>query len=263
MGIAVLTDERAMVALPVHLITVGCGHPQEPRKRPNGAEFHHILFVEKGEGMFEVGEQGVPLSEGTAVFIRKNVPSYYYKIGETFQTAWVTFDGAQMDAILAYFHAKEFSYLQNETLRAMIQAVYQLAKRNASPAILSKHAYDVLVTYFSLLEQEQRQPALRLAKQYIEAHFAQDLSVADIAVAAGISESLLFRLFHNEEHSTPVDYLRRIRIRNAEQMLLVYRDRKISEVGAACGFSDAAYFCKVFKAETGMPPGVYRTRYAF
>jgi len=263
MGIAVVSDERAARLLPLYLITAGSGHIQEPRRRPNGAEYHHVLFVEKGEGMFQIGEQSVLLSEGTAVFIRKNLPSYYYRTGDVFQTAWVTFDGEQVDAILHFFHAKEFSYLQNETLRAMIQAVYQLAKRNASPAILSKHAYDVLVTYFSLLEQEQRQPALRLAKQYIEAHFAQDLSVADIAVAAGISESLLFRLFHNEEHSTPVDYLRRIRVRNAEQMLLVYRDRKISEVGAACGFSDSAYFCKVFKAETGMSPGVYRTRYAF
>ena len=263
MGIAVVSDERAARLLPLYLITAGSGHVQEPCRRPNGADFHHIMFVEKGEGMFQVGEQAVLLSEGAAVYIRKNVPSYYYRTGDSFQTAWVTFDGEQVDAILRYFHAKDFSYLQNETLRAMIQAVYQLAKRNASSALLSKHVYDVLVTHFSLLEQEKRQPALLMAKQYMEEHYAQDVSVADIAVASGVSESLLFRLFHNEEHTTPVDYLRRIRIRNAEQMLLVFRERKISDVGAACGFSDPAYFCKVFKAETGMTPKIYRTRYAF
>lgn len=262
MGIASITDERSARLLPLYLITVGTHHNQEPCRRPNGAPFHHILYVEKGEGMFEVGGQKAILKEGTAVFIRKGTPSNYYAVGDTLQTGWITFDGVQIDSILEYFFAEDFSFLENESFRTLVQSICKLSTRNTPPAVLSMHVYDVIVSYFSMLETSKKQPVLLRAKKYVEENFERDLSVADIAEAVGISESLLFRLFRNEERSTPIDYLRRVRIRNAEQQLLSEPNKKVSEISAQCGFSDAAYFCKVFKAETGMSPKVYRNRYA-
>lgn len=262
MSIASVTDERSARLLPLYLITVGVNHNQEPCRRPGGAPFHHIMYVEKGEGIFEIGDQRAILKEGTAVFIRKGTPSNYYAVGDTFQTGWITFDGAQIDSILEYFFAEDFSFLENDSFRSLIQSVYKLATRNVLPAVLSMHVYDMIVSYFSMLEVSRKQPVLLRAKKYVEEHFEEDLSVADIAEAAGISESLLFRLFRNEERATPIDYLKRVRVRNAEQLLLSAPRQRISEICARCGFSDAAYFCKVFKAETGMTPKIYRNRYA-
>ncbi|MBQ2734579.1 MAG: AraC family transcriptional regulator [Clostridia bacterium] len=262
MSIASVTDERSARLLPVYLITVGVSHNQEPCRRPNGAPFHHIMYVEKGEGMFEVGGKKALLKEGSTVFIRKGTPSNYYAVGKPFQTGWITFDGAQIDSVLEYFFAEEFSSLQNDALHARIQSIYKLATRNTLPEELSTQVYDVIVSYFSMLETSKKQPVLLRAKKYVEEHFERDLSVADIADAVGISESLLFRLFRNEERSTPIDYLRRVRIRNAEQILLSAPHKKVSDICSQCGFSDSAYFCKVFKSETGMTPKIYRNRYA-
>ena len=91
MSIASVTDERSARLLPVYLITVGVSHNQEPCRRPNGAPFHHIMYVEKGEGMFEVGGKKALLKEGSTVFIRKGTPSNYYAVGKPFQTGWITF----------------------------------------------------------------------------------------------------------------------------------------------------------------------------
>lgn len=261
MSILAITDERAAALLPVYLITVGSRHRQEPRHRPEGAVFHHILYVEKGEGVFETPNGNFVLHEGTAVFIRKEVPVSYYKKGDAFETAWVTFDGGQVDTILEYFHAKDFAFLESELIRSMILNVFKLAERNASPEFLSKNVYEMIITFFDAVNSAQKPPVLLRAKKYIEENHALDLSVSDIARVIGISESLLFRLFRDEEHTTPIDFLRKVRIRHAEQLLLSDHRIRISEVGLRCGFSDPAYFCKVFREATGLTPKIYQKRY--
>ena len=91
-------------------------------------------------------------------------------------------------------------------------------------------------------------------------HCQEDLSVETIAKSLGISQSLLFGLFQTEERSTPMEYLRAIRIEKAGQMLIEGR-RKVHEIATACGFSSTAYFCKVFKAQTGDSPMSYRNKF--
>ena len=56
-----------------------------------------------------------------------------------------------------------------------------------------------------------------------------------------------------------MDYLKRVRMRAACEMLLFY-DKKISEIANECGFSDSSYFCKVFKENVGMTPASYRRK---
>ena len=55
--------------LPFHIITAGINHNQEPRYRPDGASFHHIFFIEEGEGIFETSAGTFTLEKGTAVFL--------------------------------------------------------------------------------------------------------------------------------------------------------------------------------------------------
>ena len=248
--------------LPVHLITAGLEHDQEPRHRPDGAPFHHVLFVEKGKGIFETAGESFALEEGTAVFIHKHAPINYYKKDLTFQTAWVTFDGPFVENLLNYFHIESFAFCKSTLTYSLIAQCFHLARQGAAPEQLSKALYELLITMFTELRDAGSSPHLAKAKKYIEAYYRSDISVEDMANAVGISGSLLYRLFHDEMHTTPVIYLQKIRIQNAKQLLIQHPEMKIAEIAACCGYPDCAYFCKVFKSRENLTPNAFRATYS-
>lgn len=259
--IATAKDPLAQKLLPIVMLTVGINYEQNPICRPDGAIFHQIFYVESGEGVLVTPEGSFDLTPGMAVFMRRDVPVEYYGMDHTFESAWVTFNGVGVDSILEYLGAENFAFLKSRSVYPMIVNAYKLADRGASPELLSRCAYDVLTAFFHELNTEHRSPILIRAKDYIEEHYNENISVSDLARELGISESLLFRLFREGERQTPSDCLRNVRIRRAEQLLLSQPDLKITELALRCGFSDAAYFCKVFKNETGMTPKTYQSRF--
>ena len=248
--------------LPFHMITAGNDPSQPPRYRPEGARFHHIFFIEKGAGIFETRDGQQLLPENTIIFIRKNYPINYYKSGDTFQTAWVTFDGPFVEPMLQYFHMEPFAYCPGAHTPSFLTQCIHLAKKGSSPEQLSLALYELLIAVFAEIRKPAASPHLDKAKHFIEEHYMQDISVEDVSAAAGISSSFLYRLFREEEHTTPVTYLQRIRIRNAKQLLLQHPEKKISEIAAMVGYSDCAYFCKVFKSQGNLSPKAFLATYS-
>ncbi|RXZ80517.1 DNA-binding response regulator [Paenibacillaceae bacterium] len=96
--------------------------------------------------------------------------------------------------------------------------------------------------------------------QYIQHHYAEPLTLTDMAKHFHFNPSYLSSYFstHNEEGF--VDYLHKVRIGKAEE-LLQKGDAPISEISGLVGYSDHSYFCKVFKKSTGLSPSQYRRQY--
>jgi AraC-like DNA-binding protein len=256
-----LRNENADKLLPIYVITVGMNFTQNPISREEGAPYHHILYIEEGDGILEAPDGRYALSQGMAVFMRKNIPMSYYGTGAVFKTAWITFDGKGVDDILDFFGARNVALLESKTVYSMIANSYSIAERNVSPEMMSKEAYDILITFFSELNATKRSPIFVRAMEFIEDNYMDSISVSDVASYLDVSESFLFKLFREGNENPPSEYLRGVRIRHAKQLLLSDPDQKISEVAKRCGFTDFAYFCKVFKAETGMTPRNYRIQF--
>jgi signal transduction histidine kinase/DNA-binding response OmpR family regulator len=106
------------------------------------------------------------------------------------------------------------------------------------------------------LNIETRQ-AVRKAMAYVHTHFAEQISLAEIAAHVGLSEQHLIRCFRKEVGITPIDYLKRYRIRQAKT-LLEAGEKSITEVALEVGFSDGSYFARVFRGEVGVSPSAYR-----
>jgi len=92
---------------------------------------------------------------------------------------------------------------------------------------------------------------------YIHDNHATHISVADISLAANISESECYRLFRNALKTTPNNYLLNYRLRIAAQML-VESNKAITKVAYDTGFSCPAYFAKKFKLAFEKTPKNFR-----
>ena len=92
---------------------------------------------------------------------------------------------------------------------------------------------------------------------FIREHFAEDISPADIAAAAGVCERECFRCFKQELGTTPLSSLTDFRVRKAAE-LLRETDRSVTDIASACGFATSSYFGKVFRRRMNLSPLAYR-----
>ena len=92
---------------------------------------------------------------------------------------------------------------------------------------------------------------------FIREHYAEDISPADIAAAAGVCERECFRCFKQELGTTPLSSLTDFRVRKAAE-LLRETDRSVTDIASACGFATSSYFGKVFRRRMNLSPLAYR-----
>ena len=98
---------------------------------------------------------------------------------------------------------------------------------------------------------------IKIMLQYIQAHYHQELTLSKIAGSAAISENECLRCFHTMVGSTPIQYVKQVRIQKAAE-LLADAGQKISDIGAACGFQEMSYFARTFRELRGCTPSQYR-----
>jgi len=92
---------------------------------------------------------------------------------------------------------------------------------------------------------------------YLGSHFEQDLTVDGIAEMIDISSSHLAHLFRSEIGMSVRDYLTRVRVTIAQD-LLAHTDEKLESIAARLGFADTSHLAHVFQRITGNPPSAYR-----
>lgn len=101
---------------------------------------------------------------------------------------------------------------------------------------------------------------IRSMMEYIHKHFSEDISLADIARKADISERECLRCFRKTIQLSPIQYLLKYRIMQGAEMLLRNPAWTISEVAALCGFDSPSNFAKLFKRFYNCAPREYRQR---
>jgi transcriptional regulator GlxA family with amidase domain len=95
------------------------------------------------------------------------------------------------------------------------------------------------------------------AVMFMREHLAEKLAVDDLARVSGLSPGRFTRLFGQWTGYSPKDYLRRLRVGLARE-LLADAELPIKEIAARTGFDDPYHFSKVFHQLDGLSPTQYR-----
>ena len=127
--------------------------------------------------------------------------------------------------------------------------------------VIRQAAVSILTTY-PLVDLETRTDTaishrhVRRAVAYMEAHAAEPITVGDIAVAAGTTARSLQEAFRRRFDMSPMQFLRRLRLRLAREQLLDGQNVGLTVRGAALrwGFAHAGRFAQQYLAEFGEHP---------
>jgi AraC-like DNA-binding protein len=98
---------------------------------------------------------------------------------------------------------------------------------------------------------------LKRAIDFVEAHLAEPISLADVAAAAGLTRMHFAAQFRAATGLRPHEYLQRRRVERAQQMLLA-PSAAVVDVALEVGFQTQAHFTSVFKRFVGQPPHSWR-----
>lgn len=102
-------------------------------------------------------------------------------------------------------------------------------------------------------------PAITRAKQFIQEHQADELSLGDVAKAVNASTFYFCKLFKKSTGLNFTEYLSRVRIEKARNLLL-NPNLRISEVAFASGFQSLTHFNRIFRRIAGESPTQYRKK---
>ena len=97
-------------------------------------------------------------------------------------------------------------------------------------------------------------------REYLDRHYAEKISLDDLASRFFINKYYLTRVFRNQLGQSITSYLLTLRITHAKQMLR-FTDLSVEEIGLRCGLGSAQYFSRTFKAVEGIAPSTYRNRW--
>ncbi|MGL1903689.1 MAG: AraC family transcriptional regulator [Fibrobacterales bacterium] len=95
---------------------------------------------------------------------------------------------------------------------------------------------------------------------HLNEHFADKISVNEMARFINLSPSHFSRTFKDETGETPADFLINLRVQKAKKYLL-HHDCTITDVAYNCGFSSSAYFTTCFTERAGATPSQFRKKY--
>ncbi len=135
-----------------------------------------------------------------------------------------------------------------------------------SPILIENRLFEIIISFFREMGMRENQadisetltsPIISMAKQFIADNIEVSPSVYDVALYCHISYKQLSRIFMRYENISAFDYIREQRITYA-QKLLRETQLSIKEISETMNFSSEYYFNSFFKANCGVPPGVYR-----
>lgn len=98
---------------------------------------------------------------------------------------------------------------------------------------------------------------LRRVLDYLDAHLPDPVSLADLAVLSGLSQSHFSRAFKASTGVAPYRWQLEARTRRAQNLLLDTH-ASLEQIAAATGFADAVHFGRTFRKIVGMTPAAWR-----
>lgn len=98
---------------------------------------------------------------------------------------------------------------------------------------------------------------IRMAEQYIQNHYEENLTIANLAQRFGMSPNYFSFAFKKELNCSAVSCITKVRLQKAKE-LLAGTDLSAADIAQRVGYRESQYFFRVFKRNTGMTPLQYR-----
>lgn len=224
----------------------------------------HYMIFQIQQGILKLTLEGKrhTATSGTIVLFDCKRPHEYRALTDDLEFYWMVFDGPTSND----FYAQILSMREGEQIfpapdTAQIQLIFErlltyagLSMRRAEPT-MAELIYSLLCLLLSGASGTDTIAERALA--FMDQHFADTLSVDDIAAQVGLSTSHFTKHFRRQTGYSPHEYIVLRRIDHAKELLLS-TDQTVSQIADASGYNSEENFIRSFKKKVGVSPTAFR-----
>lgn len=272
--------------LPVIVKNLERVHDTSWSMEPNRHDSFEMVYIKKGLAIFEINGEPVQVGPNDIIIIK---PEQYHKFivqsesGCEFIVLNFKFVSRNKDEVSRVSLHDFLNFVENRetgayiTLKVsqkneIITLLNRILREQQNKEIESEFLSNLLVLELFVLlsralktewENSIRDKSTKLRElisisvNYIKNNFERDISLEDIARYVFLSPGYFIRAFREETGTSPINYLLKIRVERAME-LLADTDDRIIDIALAVGFSSQQRFTEMFKKHTGMTPTQYR-----
>lgn len=233
---------------------------------------YYLVYSAKGCGKVLINEDWQQLPEGSLLFINRDDHITYQPVDDSsWSTFYLTFNGPVIKSLInisscvvnddsmrffSDFILKAKDKFNDDDFFAFIQGglLYTLQ-------LLRNSTLDIYDKKCIRPDSSDTQSKISESIRYFTEHFNEDIAVSYLAERCGISTQHYCKFFKQQTGSSPVSYIKSIRIFRACEMLKNEPHLKTYTIAKKCGFENTTYFNKVFKQLTKTTPTEYRNNH--
>lgn len=269
-----LLDSRLMISyisnLRVEIIMAGFTHCSTDWKCIDYIpQFNKLYLICEGEGWVKIGDREYYPKPGQIYLFPYGVKQSYSAINSnTYTKYWCHFKAKvgennlfDMIDVPTYLDLKDMSFFQERfadiTNNYNNMTLTSLMKMKA--ALL-----DIIAFYIEKAEIEdvlmpstKSSEVLKKLLQLMDSYLHEDITIETMAKHVHLHPNYLIKLFKTHMGISPAQYLRKIRVERAKQLLTI-SDMCVTDIAVSTGFSDIFHFSNMFKNHTGYAPTEFR-----
>lgn len=261
--------------------------PQFPRHRH---QFSELVIVTAGTGLHAIRKEEYSVGAGDVFVISDNSP-HEYKDMKDLALINILYDANELGMkkwdvrTLPGYHAMftfEPTYRRKHKFESRLRlSIDELAHvkstveslenelngRRPGYRLMARSIFAQLICHLSRCygqsSQDSSRALLRIGKaiSHIEDNISVDLDLDSLSAIAHMSRRNFTRAFRNAIGHSPIEYLIRLRISRAME-LLTHSEINITETAFQTGFLDSNYFSRQFRKVAGISPSEYKKRYS-
>jgi AraC family transcriptional regulator len=234
------------------------------QKRLNVRHAHEAAFVTlmlDGEYSESTGQQSLSFERFTAVYHPAQI-EHQDAVGTPgasllmFEFRPELLEGSQFDRT----RFRSMRDLSGSAAAWQLLSLYRDAAAG-EPLELESRALQLLAEVAPIARTPRDVPSLARAHDFIHARFRDNITMAEIASAAGVHPVHLGQSFHREYGETAGSYVTRLRIREAAERLST-TTATLATIAYDLGYCDQSHFHRVFKKTSGYTPAQFRATFA-
>jgi YesN/AraC family two-component response regulator len=274
--------------LPVIVKTIERVFDEKWSMIPNKHEFFELVYVKKGEGVFEIINEPVNIGANDILIIK---PDTKHKLTVKSQSKcefivlnfkFNNIDEKEickisLESFLDFVKSsKTGSYMklkvsQKNYIITILNKILREIKDNEIGSELLNRLYvlELFILISRVLKSEwensmktesgKLKELVEASVSYINKNFDREISVSDISKYIFLSTSYFTKIFKEYMNVSPHNYLLDIRINRAKELIL-NTDSKICDIALNVGFSNQQRFNEIFKKRVGITPLKYRKK---
>ncbi|MBI4978213.1 MAG: helix-turn-helix transcriptional regulator [Spirochaetes bacterium] len=215
-----------------------------------------IVFADGSGGYVIIDGNKIPYADGDVLVHRPGLKhiAYNEKASRHF---CLGVKGWEIDTLRDGVHAG------TDMIRAQFFEIeYELKEQRPYFKSMIEHKSSEIIIGIKRLEgmplEDEHSPADK-AKEYIDSHFSENISIALLSDNLMLSRDYLRHAFRKHHGVSPLQYLITKRIENAK-LMLEQTGIRIRDAALRCGFENEYYFSRIFKKVEGISPREYRDR---